>query len=1133
MVGDVEKLAAELELDRLRDREIAEDRRVEVDSAITAHDVDALIAEAELGGLGERRGVEPAVQRLLAVGQVRVAIDVGALRAGAVDEGVVHLRVHGERLAALEREDAAERPVADHRAQPVVGQVLLALANGDVVDAGHGEAVADVVAGRAPVVAAVVVIAEADVAAERAAVVVVVERAGPGVGAEDGVAVGEAPLDAGDGGVVAGVAEGRALDVDVRELREGPVGLGGRAVLGDGHGQLLRRDLVHREVAAGQLVAEVTDEADFGEDAVLQFALDAEIEHFRIAGAAAGFKKRDGGGGLRADADGAEAVVQRGALEGGVHAVAQVEGRGDAVIGRVEGGGEFVAERGGVGHAGIERVGEEDAQRAADDGFLVATRLPGEAEAGAEVVPIGVVDGVAPAVDAEELHDAGRAADGVDLRGVEGVGAVGGIAHGGVGFPADAEVEREVAGDVPIVLGEAGEVGGAAVERLGFAGGEAGGEAEQHGRETVAGGGGAGLAGGEQAEGEGAGGGGAIDFVVQRGPPFAAEFEAVLAADPADVIDDLILLNGELAAFLGGGAEGLEAGGGEVGEVAVGDAFQAQLGGPGLAAAEGDGVVDAVGVGHPEIVDDGGGDGAGPVAVEVVLMAESDGVGIGAGVEIDAGFVGVVGVVEIAAGEAVLGAEVVIDFGGVVVAGEAVDEVGAEVIGSGRAVGGAVGERVEGDDLEADRIEAGGGDAVAGEQGARQAAGDVLGGGGVVDGDQHVVVADGLREVPGALEGGGNGEGGDGAIAAAGAFVGEEKEGFVLDDRAAEGTAVDVVAERGFGLFAVDDGGEEVGRVELFVADVFEQGAVERVGTALGGGDDDAAVGAAVFGGVAVGHDLHFGYRLDRGIEIDLADAEAHVLAGAAIDPEHLRLLAGAGEGEVGFLAGVVADEDGGAGHLDEVEGAAVAEREVLDGLGFDELGDVGGASFEHGGGAGDGDRFADGADLHLYIEFEVLAGGEDEAAADEAAEAGLFGFDDVGADGELAEGEEAVDVSRVCDLLLGGGGGGGDDDAGDGGALRIADDAGDGGCGRLGERRAYGEENKDPVTRHAGDYIDVRGHFWTHFGCGQGFLGLHYGLPFALWAPGSEPVDRRRCWIFRLLLLRFLRRFRDFVCFQ
>ena len=281
-----------------------------------------------------------------------------------------------------------------------MGQVLFASADGDVVDAGHGEAVADVVAGGTPVVAAVVEIAEADVGAEGAAVGVVVEGAGPGVGSEDGVAVGEAAFDAADGGVVTGVAEGRALDVDVGELREGPVGLGGRAVLGDGHGQLLRCDLIEGQIAAGQLVAEVADESDFGEDAVFEFALDAQVEHFRVAGAAAGFKERDGVGGLLADADGAEAIVQRGALERDVKAVPQVERRGDAVIGGVEGGGELVAERGGVGYAGIEGVGEEDAERAADDGFLVATGLPGEAEAGAEVVPIGVVDGVAPAVDA-------------------------------------------------------------------------------------------------------------------------------------------------------------------------------------------------------------------------------------------------------------------------------------------------------------------------------------------------------------------------------------------------------------------------------------------------------------------------------------------------------------------------------------------------------------------------------------------------------------------------------------------------------------------------------------------------------------------------------------------------------------
>ena len=64
-------------------------------------------------------------------------------------------------------------------------------------------------------------------------------------------------------------------------------------------------------------------------------------------------------------------------------------------------------------------------------------------------------------------------------------------------------------------------------------------------------------------------------------------------------------------------------------------------------------------------------------------------------------------------------------------------------------------------------------------------------------------------------------------------------------------------------LLAVDDGSEEVGGVELLVADVFEQRAVQFVGAARGGGDDDSAVGAAVFGCIAVGHDFHFCHGFD------------------------------------------------------------------------------------------------------------------------------------------------------------------------------------------------------------------------------------------------------------------------------
>jgi len=54
----------------------------------------------------------------------------------------------------------------------------------------------------------------------------------------------------------------------------------------------------------------------------------------------------------------------------------------------------------------------------------------------------------------------------------------------------------------------------------------------------------------------------------------------VAAADPGEIVDDLVLLDGELAAFLGAGAEGGVAGGVEGGEGAGGEIGDAELAAP-------------------------------------------------------------------------------------------------------------------------------------------------------------------------------------------------------------------------------------------------------------------------------------------------------------------------------------------------------------------------------------------------------------------------------------------------------------------------------------------------------------------------------------------------------------------------
>ncbi len=103
-------------------------------------------------------------------------------------------------------------------------------------------------------------------------------------------------------------------------------------------------------------------------------------------------------------------------------------------------------------------------------------------------------------------------------------------------------------------------------------------------------------------------------------------------------------------------------------------------------------------------------------------------------------------------------------------------------------------------------------------------------------------------------------------------------------DRAAEDKAVLVPAEVGLGA----GGGKEIAGVQAFVAEEFEEGAAPGIGAGLLVHEDDAAVGAAVFGGVAIRFDAELFDGVDDGVIRDLtgfgledADAVVDVLADA------------------------------------------------------------------------------------------------------------------------------------------------------------------------------------------------------------------------------------------------------------
>src|SRR5580658_1060470 len=93
----------------------------------------------------------------------------------------------------------------------------------------------------------------------------------------------------------------------------------------------------------------------------------------------------------------------------------------------------------------------------------------------------------------------------------------------------------------------------------------------------------------------------------------------------------------------------------------------------------------------------------------------------------------------------------------------------------------------------------------------------------------------------------------------------DEEEGFVLANRAADGTAELVQIE----LFW--RGGEEALGIERGIAEELEQGAVEIVGAGFRGDQYCGSSAGAVFGGVIVGQNFEFLNVVNRGKSPDTA----------------------------------------------------------------------------------------------------------------------------------------------------------------------------------------------------------------------------------------------------------------------
>ncbi len=892
------------------------------------------------------------------------------------------------------------------------------------------------------------------------------DGAGPGVFKVEIETVAHALLVFGEEGVVGGVA----VEVCPEEAGvEGEVGAGGEIAAEVGIGATLVEIVAILEGVAGGAEVDKFEEAAAGEA-----VLDGEIPLLHVGIAALGVDEEGGG----VAEVGGVVLIEGNAGLAGEDVLAHLPD-GDGVI---EAGDEIdTVIEGGADHGELEfdeaRVGIVVTTAGADDGAGEEVRLPGETEAGGEVIPVAGDDAGIDFTEGSELEQAGGFIEAVrDFAG-------GALGVGNLGKEVgDAVVEGEIAGDLPGVL-EVGHGLGEAVRQHGQAAvGAGGGHAEEEVGEGIAAigaeGGGAALGiaadlGGEGAlEAEGADGAG-IGVLL----PGAAvteggtELEVVFALDEVQAFVELVAVI-EIAEVAIGAAETavfLEAHAGNAAGVKGID--DAELGGDGAEFAafigeEGD-VADGT---EAEGIDEGGAEGPG-VLEHAVL-----------------GFIGV--------GSAGEGLEGALEGGGVLVEPLAVELLGIgdgvidaeaplvvikSVAGATEEILGSLGEAGTGEVklLEAvgDGVDAVGGDGLVGESGTGVGSGVV--GERIVDdfGDFGEVAVEHLG-------GGSEGTGTEGIDFAEAFVVGVEPE-FVLLDGAADGATV-LVAFEVFG-----DLGEVVAGVEFAVADEPEGLAVDVVGAALGGDVDEAGVGALV------GHEEAL---LDLEL-VDGGDGEIHgkFTEAAPADGDAIDEVAGSaaevagdddGSAPAADLIGIVGATGGfiGAGGEEgELEEVAAVEGEGVDALGVHDGADGIGFRFEDDlAVAGDGDHVAHLAELEGGGEGGELADLDLEAGLFEGGEAVLGNTDGVGSGGDGGE-DKAAGFVRFRGTSLATGGvdeadaGSGDESTGVIGNGTAEGGGAKGGLGESREREGEPESEQGeggqlfPSDHHAGILTERR----------------------------------------------------------
>src|SRR5262249_10636308 len=156
--------------------------------------------------------------------------------------------------------------------------------------------------------------------------------------------------------------------------------------------------------------------------------------------------------------------------------------------------------------------------------------------------------------------------------------------------------------------------------------------------------------------------------------------------------------------------------------------------------------------------------------------------------------------------------------------------------------------RKERNQLARDCVDAGIGNAIAGNRIADHGVAFPARGEGIIN-DSDAPRAESLGEVAHALKSRRHVQCSNSAVAAARAFIADKEDSPVAPDRTANSPAEYVVAQRWALLLAVDYRRKEIGRVELLVAEIFEQRSLDAVRSGLGVCHDHAAGRRSEFGG--------------------------------------------------------------------------------------------------------------------------------------------------------------------------------------------------------------------------------------------------------------------------------------------